>query len=1008
MPSRSYLSRIIYSTIVCAAVVVVAIFVWQDQTRVESANRIDNTDSFPNFDVRDVSDSLDRSAIFSPGPSDANTVLAASHRGKRADILRDFIRRRADLFGLDEVQTGQLQTAAEYTNPDGQLSFVSLTQRIDGVPVFQGEVKAGFTKDGEMFRVVNSLAGNIEYNELSKEFGMPETAVRNAAQHIGLDVTTKDTVTIDSVSNELRMTFENGQFAEPTTAEKIYFPVSTGVVRPSWRVLFWTNENAYYVIIDAADGTLFWRKNIVEHQAVPATFNVYGNSTSPMKTADSPTPFSPGCLAPTACPQPPIINRTSFTLVGNEAPNSFNNIGWIPDTGLPVRTPADPNITDGNNVEAGIDRDGTQGVDNNGWAFGNPTRVFNSAYNPAPGNPPPPDDPTPPNPQTYPPTPFQQGITTHGFYLVNRFHDETYRLGFTEPAGNFQHFNFGRGGSEGDRVSFEIQDSSGTNGANFATPADGGRGRMQMFLWTGPTPDRDGTLDSQVVVHEMTHGLTSRLHFNSAGLNSNMARGMGEGWSDFYALALLSEPADDPRGTYSSGGYITYQVTAGFESNYYNGLRRFPVAVWGSTGANGCHHDPLTFADIDATQIDLADACFPPGPLGSTTADQIHNIGEVWAVALWDVRSKLIQKHGAVEGNRRAMQYVMDGMKLSPINPTILQSRDAILAAVQASDASDLRPVWQGFAIRGMGVLASIQNPGSGTGNTRVTQSFDLPAMFRSRPRADFDGDSRTDLSVFRPSDTIWYLNRSTAGFAAANFGVSTDIPVPGDFDNDGKADIAVFRPGADAASPDFYIWNSSNATVSYINWGAPADIPTVADYDGDRRDDPAIFRPSTHQFWVLQSSNGGVLTSRPLPGSIPVTGDFDGDGKGDFGSFENGVWTATLSGQGHTSGIIDFWGLDSDKLVPADYDGDGKDDFAVYRPSNGIWYIRKSSGGESYVTFGISTDVPVPGDYDGDGKADPSVYRNGIWYLNRSTSGFAAGQFGLAGDFPIPKAYLP
>jgi hypothetical protein len=1005
MLSRSDLSRIIYSTTVCAAVVLIAIFVWQNQSRVESAILTTNPERLPNFDIRDVFGALDRSAIFSP---EANSVLGERRGRSRVTVLRDFISRRADLFGIGETKTSELQAAADYTNPDGALSFVSLTQNIEGIPVFQGEVKAGFTKGGEMFRVVNNLAANIDYNNLAKEFGVPESSMMNAAQHIGLNAAATDTVSIDSGSNQFKTTFESGQFSAPTTAEKMYFPVSRGVVRPSWRVLFWTEHDAYYVIVDAVDGTLYWRKNIVEHQTLPATFNVYGNSTSPMKTADSPTPFTPGCLALTGCPQPPIINRTSFTLVGNEVPYGFNNIGWIPDTGLPVRTPADANITDGNNVEAGIDRDGTQGVDNNGWAFGNPTRVFNSAYNPAPGNPPPGDDPTPPNPQTYPPTPFQQGITTHGFYIVNRFHDETYRLGFTEQAGNFQHFNFGRGGSEGDRVSFEIQDSSGTNGANFATPADGGRGRMQMFLWTGPTPDRDGTLDTQVVVHEMTHGLTNRLHANSTGLNSNMARGMGEGWSDFYALALLSEPADNPYGTYTSAGYITYQITPGFESNYYYGIRRFPNAVWNSTGSNGCRHNPLTFADIDSTQVNIADGCFPPGPIGSPTADQIHNIGEVWAVTLWEVRGKLIEKHGAAEGNRRAMQYVMDGMKLSPINPTILQSRDAILAATQASDASDLRPVWQGFAIRGMGTLASIQAIGSGSNNTRVTQSFDLPVMFRSRPRADFDGDGKTDVSVFRPSDTVWYLNRSTAGFAAASFGLSTDIPAPGDYDDDGKADIAVFRPGADAASPDFYIFNSSNATVSYVNWGAPADIPAVGDYDGDRRDDPAIFRPSTHQFWVLQSSNGGVLISRPVPGNNPVTGDFDGDGKGDFGSFGGGTWTASLSSTGHTSGVIDFWGLDSDKLVPADYDGDGKDDFAVFRPSNGIWYIRRSSGGESYISFGISTDVPVPGDYDGDGKSDQAVYRDGTWYLNRSTSGFAVAQFGLTGDFPIPKGYLP
>jgi hypothetical protein len=63
------------------------------------------------------------------------------------------------------------------------------------------------------------------------------------------------------------------------------------------------------------------------------------------------------------------------------------------------------------------------------------------------------------------------------------------------------------------------------------------------------------------------------------------------------------------------------------------------------------------------------------------------------------------------------------------------------------------------------------------------------------RSRADFDGDGRTDLSVFRPSDGNWYYQGSDVGFNGIHFGVSTDIPAPGDFDNDGKTDISVFRP---------------------------------------------------------------------------------------------------------------------------------------------------------------------------------------------------------------------
>ena len=83
--------------------------------------------------------------------------------------------------------------------------------------------------------------------------------------------------------------------------------------------------------------------------------------------------------------------------------------------------------------------------------------------------------------------------------------------GFTETARNYQNDNMGRGGNQGDYVLAEAQDGSGTNNANFSSGADGTRGRMQMYLWTAPTPDRDGDVDNGIIVHEYTHGISNRM-----------------------------------------------------------------------------------------------------------------------------------------------------------------------------------------------------------------------------------------------------------------------------------------------------------------------------------------------------------------------------------------------------------------------------------------------------------------------------------------------------------------
>ncbi len=625
--------------------------------------------------------------------------LTGPAAGSRADALRGFLSENAGLVGLSPAQVADLQLDAEYTNPDGQMSYARLVQVINGLPVFRGEAQAGFTAKGEMVRIINDLAPGLDYARLAKDAGDPVAALSAAMRHLGREASAEDLVLTKQEGGKL--SFARGQFADEVTAEALYFPIEPGVARLAWRFLLVEEVAGYYVIVDAETGTLLWRKNLTNDQSQPATYHVYND--------DSPAPSSPTTALPGANFQAPLINRTAMTLIGNEPPNTFNNLGWMTDGTNGVN-----GHTDGNNAEAGLDLGAPDGVDAPVPGVG---RVFNFAYNPGPGNPGPGDDPTLPS--------YRDGMVTTMFYWGNVYHDRLYRLGFTEPARNFQNDNFGRGGAAADRLRLEGQDSSGTNNANMLTPADGARGRAQMYRFTGPTPDRDGGIDMDVLLHELTHGTSNRLIGNGSGLGNNRGGSMGEGWSDFFARALLSDASEPLNGVYTTGGWVTYQLGGTFTDNYYYGIRRFPYAILSATGGPSIlPYNPQTFADIDPAQINNADGAYPRNPLFGNSATEVHNAGEIWCAALLEVRARLITRLGFAVGNERMLQLVVDGMKLTPLSPTFTQARDAILAAALALGGSDSGDVWAGFASRGMGFGASDSNA-----NTAVVESFALPNL---------------------------------------------------------------------------------------------------------------------------------------------------------------------------------------------------------------------------------------------------------------------------------------
>ncbi len=284
---------------------------------------------------------------------------------------------------------------------------------------------------------------------------------------------------------------------------------------------------------------------------------------------------------------------------------------------------------------------------------------------------------------------------------------------------------------------------------------------------------------------------------------------------------------------------------------------------------------------------------------------------------------------------------------------------------------------------------------------------FGEAATVNSNTHIDFDGDRKTDISIFRPTGGEWWYKRSSDSTDRAfQFGSPSDKLVPADFTGDGKTDVAFWRPD----SGEWFVLRSEDFSYYSFPFGAQGDIPVPGDYDSDGKADAAVFRSSNATWYIPAPPEGTVIKTFGAAGDLPQTGDYDGDGKTDLAVFRpsNGEWWIERS----TGGVIAFeFGTTGDKPVSADYTGDGKFDVAFWRPSSGEWFILRSEDFSFYAApFGISSDIPAPGDYDGDGKTDFAVFRdsNATWYINRSAQGMLIENFGAGGDYPVPAAYVP
>jgi uncharacterized repeat protein (TIGR01451 family) len=664
-------------------------------------------------------------------------ALTAANPGRSEDIVRGFLTRNGALYGLSADDLRDLVPLGDSPGGGSHLRMLRMEQQIDGLPVFQSETRFLLDRDGRLLSTLGLMVPHARSQapELKSATLMtPADAVVKLLAANGKSAQAA-AFKVDSQQSGGRIVLagnNDGFVAGPITARQVLFPLSPGLLVPAWSlVVFTTGDQDWYGVVDAETGELLWQKGIRDYaSAQDARFRVYVQADG-VTPADNPAPASPNNFAPGSGTQAAAIAPTIVSMHTAYDPVASQN-GWIDDCPGGVCT-ANQSQTLGNNTLVCMDAVGGANanicdtsaafvIDGNGRPTGNPDgsglnrdflgttpRDFQTGFIPPPqgGNPEAGQTVTGNgNNGTTTIDSYRRGMLTDMFYMVNWYHDRLYELGFDEAAGNFQQTNFSGMGLGNDRVLGDAEDNSGTNNANFSTPPDGTSGRAQMYRFTGPTIDRDGSIDAEILLHELTHGTSNRLIGNAVGINWDPARGMGEGWSDFVALSLLNNTnADDPNGHYAEGGWATYKFAGltTYTDNYIYGIRRFPYTTDHSV-------NPMTWADVDDVTNNLSGG-IPPDPLGvnNNGGMEVHNSGEIWALTLWGVRARVIADPAGANGdvptgNHTMLQMVIDGLKMTPINPSFTDARDAIIAADCATSAcANESSIWTGFADRGLG-----------------------------------------------------------------------------------------------------------------------------------------------------------------------------------------------------------------------------------------------------------------------------------------------------------------
>jgi len=585
-------------------------------------------------------------------------------------IALDFIQTNLAVLGLNQADLAEYEVRDLVTNPATGSTHLYLRQMFQGIPVYNGLLHVNINRDGQILSVNNAwirdlaVAANVAAPGLTAG-----EAVSRAAVALELESVTPPRSLGPAEGPKQRTPLDpTGISIEPLTAELMWMPIAAGDVRLVWDFQVYTadREHAFDLTVDASTGDLWTRFDWVAGDS----YRVYE------APAESPIHVSP---------VPPADGRTLVTDPANATASPF---GWHDTNGV-----------------AGAEFTGMRG--NNVHAYDD----INSNNLPPSAEVPPVAEPDCgvtlacdfAIDLAQAPSQYIPAAVANLFYWNNYIHDVQYQYGFTETGGNFQVNNYGRGGAGGDYVRAEAQDGGGTNNANFFTPRDGARPRMQMFLWTAANPDIDGDFDNGIIVHEYGHGISNRLVGGPASVSClNNLQQPGEGLSDWWALAYTAKTGDAGTDGRGIGTYALNQPVTGA------GIRTQRYSTSGAINT-------WTYASINGMAVP-------------------HGVGSVWAQAAWEMYWALVDAHGfsadllngsGTAGNQRAMLYVNEGLMNTSCSPAFTDVRDGIIqAATDNHGGADVCLLWTAFAGIGLGSDAV----SGGSGSTSPTDGFGLPS----------------------------------------------------------------------------------------------------------------------------------------------------------------------------------------------------------------------------------------------------------------------------------------